>query len=82
MSIFSILPTPTTVVQNLPFGGGVDLPDAGNGDKKVKKMKDAEMARLNEIMKQMKLNSPIYITNVQHNNFIILTLIQIIYQME
>ena len=69
MSIFSILPTPTTVVQNLPSGGGIDLPDAGKGDNKVKKINDAEMARLNEIMKQMKLNSPIYITNVQPGQF-------------
>ena len=69
MSIFSILPTPTTVVQNPPSGGGVDLPDAGKEDNKVKKINDAEMARLNEIMKQMKLNSPIYITNVQPGQF-------------
>ena len=69
MSIFSILPTPTTVVQNTPSGGGIDLPDAGKGDNNVKKINDAEMARLNEIMKQMKLNSPIYITNVQPGQF-------------
>jgi len=69
MSIFSILPTPTTVVQNPPSGGGIDLPDAGKGDNKVKKINDAEMARLNEIMKQMKLNSHIYITNVQPGQF-------------
>ena len=35
----------------------VDLPDAGKGDTKAKKINDAEMARLNEIMKQMKLNN-------------------------
>ena len=69
MSIFSILPSNTITVQNPPSGGGVDLPDAGKGDNKAKKINDAEMARLNEIMKQMKLNSPIYITNVQPGQF-------------
>ena len=45
----------------------LDLPDINK--KKEKKGIDPEMARLNEIMKQMKLNSPIYITNVQPGQF-------------
>ena len=42
------------------------LPDAGKGDggkSKDKERQAAEDARLNEIMRQQKLNSPIYITN-------------------
>ena len=46
----------------------LDLPDAGTGNKKQKK-EDPEMARLNEIMRQQKINSPIYITNVQPGKF-------------
>ena len=69
MNIFSILPMPTTYAQNPPPSGGLDLPDAGKGDTKAKKIDDAEMARLNEIMKQMKLNSPVYITNVTPGQF-------------
>jgi hypothetical protein len=46
----------------------LDLPDAGTGNKKQKK-EDPEMARLNEIMRQQKINSPIYITNVQPGQF-------------
>ena len=70
MNIFSILPMPGASA-GAPNTGNVvvDLPDAGKGDTKAKKINDAEMARLNEIMKQMKLNSPIYITNVQPGQF-------------
>ena len=69
MNIFSILPMPTTYTHNPPPSGGLDLPDAGKGDTKAKKIDDAEMARLNEMMKQMKLNSPVYITNVTPGQF-------------
>jgi len=70
MNIFSILPMPGASAGAPNTGNvAVDLPDAGKGDTKAKKINDAEMARLNEIMKQMKLNSPIYITNVQPGQF-------------
>ena len=45
-----------------------DLPDI-NKPAKEKKGVDPEMARLNEIMRQMKQNSPIYITNLQPGQF-------------
>jgi uncharacterized protein YihD (DUF1040 family) len=49
------------------------LPDAGKGDVKAgdeKKRRQAEEdARLNEIMRQQKLNSPIYITNGEPGKF-------------
>ena len=52
--------------------GNLDLPDPGK-DKKTKDAKKAaqaaEDARLNEIMRQYKLNSPIYITNVEPGKF-------------
>ena len=53
--------------------GSLGLPDAGKGDVKAKdKNKErqaAEDARLNEIMRQQKLNSPIYITNGEPGKF-------------
>ena len=49
------------------------LPEAAKGDSKAKDAKKAaqaaEDARLNEIMKQQKLNSPIYITNNEPGKF-------------
>ena len=46
------------------------LPEAGKGAVKVsKEVRSAEDARLNEIMRQQKLNSPVYITNVQPGTF-------------
>ena len=47
------------------------LPDAGKGgDKDAKKAAQAaEDARLNEIMRQQKLNSPIYITNMEPGKY-------------
>ena len=48
---------------------GFDLPNAGNDKKSKKSSIDPEIARLNEIMRQQKLNSPIYITNVQPGHF-------------
>ena len=45
----------------------LDLPDINK--KKEKKGIDPEMARLNEIMRQMKLNSPICITNLQPGQY-------------
>ena len=55
-----------------PSNDSMGLPQAGSGDAKKSgknSANDAEAARLNEIMKQQKLNSPIYITNVQPGNF-------------
>lgn len=56
-----------------PSVDSMGLPEAGKGDSKTssknKSTNDAEAARLNEIMKQQKINSPIYITNVQPGNF-------------
>jgi hypothetical protein len=56
--------------QNIPQNNNVafDLPDV-NKPSKEKKGVDPEMARLNEIMRQQKLNSPIYITNLQPGQF-------------
>ena len=45
------------------------LPEAGKGGEAKKKFDDSEMAQLNEMMKQQKLNSPIYITNVEPGKF-------------
>ena len=47
----------------------LDLPDAAKGDTKIKQANELEMARLNDIMREMKLNSPLYITNVQPGQF-------------
>jgi hypothetical protein len=63
-----------TVPQNTPPNTqSVGLPEPGKGDLKAtakkKAAQDAEIARLNEIMRQQKLNSPIYITNVQPGCF-------------
>ena len=56
--------------QKIPQNNNVafDLPDV-NKPSKEKKGVDPEMARLNEIMRQQKLNSPIYITNLQPGQF-------------
>ena len=54
-----------TIPQNTEF----DLPKPGTDVKKKKPSIDPEIARLNEIMKQMKLKSPIYITNMQPGQF-------------
>ena len=54
-------------------GGNFGLPEAGKGDVKAKDVNKerqaAEDARLNEIMRQQKLNSPIYITNGEPGKF-------------
>ena len=50
--------------------GNFGLPDPGKGDSNAKKERQAaEDARLNEIMRQQKLNSPIYITNGELGKF-------------
>ena len=61
---------PTQVPQNTAQNNAptLDLPNVGKDNKKKPK-KDPEMERLNNLMKQMKLNSPIYITNVQPGQF-------------
>ena len=61
--------TPQNIHQKIPQNTNVnfDLPSAGKGF--AKKTNDQEIARLNEIMRQMKLNSPIYITNGQPGQF-------------
>ena len=72
----NIMPSPqNTVVNNngQTNVGNLGLPDAGTGDFKAKDAKKerqaAEDARLNEIMRQQKLNSPIYITNGEPGKF-------------
>ena len=66
------VPSNTTIPQNTTQGGGW-LPDAEKGDVKIrdvnKERQAAEDARLNEIMRQQKLNSPIYITNGEPGKF-------------
>ena len=53
-----------------PSTDSMGLPEAEQGEGSgKKKTTDAEAARLNEIMRQQKLNSPIYITNVQPGSF-------------
>ena len=56
--------------QNTPQNNNqvVDLPDVSKDNKKKPKI-DPEMERLNNLMKQMIMNSPIYITNVQPGQF-------------
>ena len=77
---FDTKPTPSnTVPSNTPqntnpnsnAGNTLGLPEAGKGsvNTKSKEARSAEDARLNEIMRQQKLNSPIYITNVQPGTF-------------
>ena len=75
-NINNTIPQNTTVPPNtiippnaVPLDMG--LPDAGKDVKKGGKnpAQAAEDARLNEIMRQQKLNSPIYITNVQPGQF-------------
>ena len=79
----NLAPTPTNTLpspQNTSINtntqantGGLGLPDAGKGDSKAKDVNKerqaAEDARLNEIMRQQKLNSPIYITNGEPGKF-------------
>jgi hypothetical protein len=65
-------PKPKTQVNMIPKDttGNMDLPDAGKEDKEAKKQAQAaEDARLNEIMRQMKLNSPVYITNFEPGKY-------------
>jgi len=64
---------PKNTSTNSAQSDGGWLPDAGKGDVKAsnaKKERQAEEdARLNEIMRQQKLNSPIYITNGEPGKF-------------
>ena len=78
---FAQTPTNTvpsnTIPQNTSTGvgnsGNFGLPDAEKGDMKGKPAKNQrqaeEDARLNEIMRQQKMNSPIYITNLEPGKF-------------
>ena len=64
---------PQNSTNNAQNSGNLGLPDAGKGDVKIrdknKEAQAAEDARLNEIMRQQKLNSPIYITNLEPGKF-------------
>ena len=64
-------PVPQNTNAGTGNSGNFGLPDAGTDTKKsVKNTRQAEEdARLNEIMRQQKLNSPIYITNVEPGKF-------------
>ena len=70
-NINNTIPQNTTVPPNSGPQPNFDLPDAGKDSKKGGKnpAQAAEDARLNEIMRQQKLNSPIYITNMQPGQF-------------
>ena len=70
-NINNTIPQNTTFPPNSGPQPNFDLPDAGKDSKKGGKnpAQAAEDARLNEIMRQQKLNSPIYITNVQPGQF-------------
>jgi hypothetical protein len=62
--------TPQNTNPNSNAGNNLGLPEAGKGSVNINKQaRSAEDARLNEIMRQQKLNSPIYITNVQPGTF-------------
>ena len=65
------VPSNTTSQNTNTQSTGGWLPDAGTGDGKTrdKERQAAEDARLNEIMRQQKLNSPIYITNGEPGKF-------------
>ena len=75
------VPSNTNIPQNTalppltstPSNDMMGLPEAAKGDSKASDAKKAaqaaEEARLNEIMRQQKLNSPIYITNVEPGKF-------------
>jgi uncharacterized protein YihD (DUF1040 family) len=70
------MPIPQNTVANnktIIESGNLGLPDAGTGDFKAKDAKKerqaAEDARLNEIMRQQKINSPIYISNGEPGKF-------------
>ena len=72
----NILPIPQNTNTNINSineqgnTGNFGLPDPGKGDSNAKKERQAaEDARLNEIMRQQKLNSPIYITNGELGKF-------------
>ena len=58
-------PAPESPGQN---GIKLDLPSVGSSSLK-KSVRDPEIERLNDIMKKMKLSSPVYITNVQPGHF-------------
>jgi uncharacterized protein YihD (DUF1040 family) len=61
---------PQNANPNSNAGNNLGLPEAGKGSVNInKEARAAEDARLNEIMRQQKLNSPIYITNVQPGTF-------------
>jgi hypothetical protein len=61
---------PQNTNPNSNAGNNLGLPEAGKGSVNINKQaRSAEDARLNEIMRQQKLNSPIYITNVQPGTF-------------
>ena len=66
-------PSPQNTNTNQTNTGGFGLRDAEKGDVKAKDAKKerqaAEDARLNEIMRQQKLSSPIYITNGEPGKF-------------
>ena len=75
-NIYVSVPHPNPPVTKPPEVSGpknpainLDLPDAAKGDTKIKQANELEMARLNDIMREMKLNSPLYITNVQPGQF-------------
>ena len=62
--------SPQNTTPNSNAGNNLGLPEAGKGSVNIsKEARSAEDARLNEIMRQQKLNSPIYITNVQPGTF-------------
>ena len=70
----TIIPPNATVPLNSPPSTDMmGLPEAAKGDSKSNDAKKAaqaaEDARLNEIMRQQKLNSPIYITNVEPGKY-------------
>lgn len=61
---------PVSMSSPPPGGNSFGLPDAEKDSKEAKKAAQAaEDARLNEIMRQQKLNSPIYITNMNPGQF-------------
>ena len=71
-NINNTIPQNTNIpLNNLSPMGDMGLPDAGKDIKKSGKnpAQAAEDARLNEIMRQQKLNSPIYITNFEPGKF-------------
>ena len=69
----TIPPNATVPLNSPPSTDMMGLPEAAKGDSKSNDAKKAaqaaEDARLNEIMRQQKLNSPIYITNVEPGKY-------------